>query len=62
MGDGLSVLHNVWGLSWKDSKPSDDSWGLESSAGSIIDMSGAWARWDSKAWTVDGAPTGGLSI
>ena len=27
VGDGLSVLHSVWGLSRKESKPGDDSWG-----------------------------------
>ena len=62
VGDGLSVLGSVWGLSWEDSKSSDGGWGLESSAGSIIDMSGARAGGDPKAWTVDETPTGGLSM
>lgn len=37
------MLQNIWALSWKDSKPSDNSWWLEFSVGSATDMSGAWA-------------------
>ena len=40
IGDGWSLLHNVWGLSWEDSS----GWGLEASGDFLAHISGTWAE------------------
>lgn len=55
--DSLSLLRDVWGLSWWP-----ESWGLESSEGSFVFLSGSWCCIDSKDWWagIAGAPQASL--
>lgn len=38
--NGLSLFHDVWGLSWEDLKARDDNRSIELSTGSFTDMAG----------------------